>query len=62
MEEFDAFAAAILSMQGVPLGEGDMDVLRFVAGAFGPAIAALDGVDLRALDLEPAPDFSRPPS
>jgi hypothetical protein len=62
MVQFDAFAAATLSMQGVRVGEGDMDVLRFVAGAFGPAIAALDGVDLRTLDPEAAPDFSRPPS
>ena len=62
MVDFDAFAAASLSMQGVQPGEGDMDVLRFVAGAFGPAVAALDGVDLRTLELEPAPDFSRAPS
>ena len=62
MEDFDAFAAATLSMQGVQLGEGDMDVLRFVAGAFAPAVQAIDGVDLRTLELEPAPDFSRAPS
>jgi hypothetical protein len=62
MEPFDRLAEAWLAQLGVSLGEGDLDVLRFVAGAFGPAIAALDGVDLRALDLEPAPDFSRPPS
>jgi hypothetical protein len=62
MEDFDAFAAATLPMQGVTLGEGDLDVLRFVAAAFGPVIAALDGVDLRTLELEPAPDFARAPS
>ena len=62
MVDFDAYAAAVLSEQGVTLGEGDLDVLRFVAGAFGPAIAALDAVDLRALDIEPAPDPSRPPA
>jgi hypothetical protein len=62
MTEFDAFAAATLSIQGVQLGEGDMDVLRFVAGAFAPAVEAIDGVDLRTLEHEPAPDFSRAPA
>jgi hypothetical protein len=62
MEDFDAFAAATLSMQGVQLGEGDMDVLRFVAGAFARAIEASDGGDLRKGELETAPDFPRAPS
>lgn len=62
MADFDAFASASLSEQGVPLGDGDLDVLRFVAGAFAPAIAALDDVDLRTLDVESALDPSRPPA
>jgi hypothetical protein len=45
----------------VPLGEGDLDVLRFVNAAFAPAIAALDAVDLRELELEPTLDPSRAP-
>ena len=60
-EEFDRFAAAALSTMGVPLGEGDLDVLRFVNAAFGPTMAALDAVDLRELDPEPALDPSRAP-
>jgi hypothetical protein len=62
MEQFDAFAAAALSEQGVPLGENDLDLLRFVAAAFAPAMAALDAVDLRGLEPELALDPSRPPS
>jgi hypothetical protein len=61
MEEFDAFAAAVLSRLGVPLGEGDLDVLRFVNDAFAPAIAALDALDLRELEIEPQLDPSRAP-
>jgi hypothetical protein len=62
MEAFDRLAEASLEQFGVPLGDGDLDVLRFVAGAFAPAVEAIDGVDLRTLELEPAPDFSRAPS
>jgi len=61
MDEFDRRAVAALSSMGVPLGEGDMDVLRFVNAAFGPAIAALDAVDLGELASEPALDPSRAP-
>jgi hypothetical protein len=61
MEEFDRFAAAALPAMGAPLGEGDLDLLRFVAAAFAPAIEALDAVDLRDLDPEPALDPSRAP-
>ena len=61
MEEFDRFAAAALAAMGVPLAEGDLDVLRFVNAAFGPAMAALDAVDLRELDPDPVLDPSRAP-
>jgi hypothetical protein len=60
-EQFDRFAAAALSDAGAPLGDGDLDLLRFVNAAFAPAIAALDAVDLRDLDPEPALDPSRAP-
>jgi hypothetical protein len=59
--QFDRFAAAALSDAGAPLGDGDLDLLRFVNAAFAPAVAALDAVDLRDLDPEPALDPSRPP-
>jgi hypothetical protein len=59
--DFDAFAAASLPALGAPLGEGDLDLLRFVAAAFAPAIEALDAVDLRDLDPEPGLDPSRAP-
>jgi hypothetical protein len=61
MEEFDRFAEAALSAQGAPLGEGDLDLLRFVNAAFAPLMAALDEVDLRSLDPEPGLDPSRAP-
>jgi len=60
-DPFERFAVAALSAAGAPLGEGDLDLLRFVNAAFGPAMAALDGVDLRELDPEPALDPSRAP-
>jgi hypothetical protein len=61
MVEFDRFAAAALSALGAPPGKGDLDLLRFVDAAFGPAIAALDAVDMRTLDVEPGLDPSRAP-
>jgi hypothetical protein len=60
-DPFDRFAVAALSAAGAPLGEGDLDLLRFVNAAFAPAIAALDAVDLSELDPEPALDPSRAP-
>jgi hypothetical protein len=60
-DQFDRFAVAALSAAGAPLREGDLDLLRFVNAAFGPAIAALDAVDLRELDPEPALDPSGAP-
>jgi hypothetical protein len=61
MVDFDRFAEAALPAMGVPLGEGDLDLLRFVNAAFAPLMAALDDVDLRELDLEPGLDPSRAP-
>ena len=60
-EQFDRFAAAALAAAGAPLAQGDLELLRFVNAAFAPVIAALDGVDLRDLDPEPALDPSRAP-
>jgi hypothetical protein len=59
--DFDAFAAAALAAAGAQPAAGDLDLLRFVDAAFAPAIAALDAVDLRELDPEPALDPSRAP-
>lgn len=61
MTDSDAVAAAALAAAGAQVGEGDLDLLRFVEAAFAPAIAALDAVDLRELDPEPALDPSRAP-
>jgi hypothetical protein len=61
MVDFDRFAEAALPAMGAPLGEGDLDVLRFVNAAFAPLMEALDEVDLRDLDIEPGLDPSRAP-
>ena len=60
-EQFDRFATAALAAAGAPVADGDLDLLRFVNAAFAPAMAALDAVDLRDLDPEPALDPSRAP-
>jgi hypothetical protein len=60
-DEFDRLATTTLAAAGVPLGEGDLDLLRFFNAAFAPVVAALDAVDLRDLDPEPALDPSRAP-
>ena len=51
-----------LAFAGVELGEGDLDLLKVVDGAFGPAMAALDAADLSELPLESDLDPSRPPA
>lgn len=61
MDEFDRLAAAALPAMGVPLRDGDLDLLRFINAAFAPAMAALDGVDLRDMDPEPGLDPSHAP-
>ena len=61
MTGFDEIAPALLERAGVPFGEGDLDVLRVVAAAFGPAMDALDGADLAELPLEPDLDPGRAP-
>lgn len=61
MDEFDRYADAALPALGVPVGEGDLDVLRLVHAAFAPAIAALDAIDLRDFEPERGLDPSRAP-
>jgi hypothetical protein len=59
--DFEQLAPAALALADVPFSEGDLEVLRVVALAFEPAIAALDGADLAQLPLEGDLDPSRPP-
>jgi hypothetical protein len=58
----DSALEGALEFAGVSLGEGDLDVLRVVAQAFEPAMAALDAADLAELPLEADLDPSRPPA
>jgi hypothetical protein len=44
-----------------PRGEYDTGILQLIAAGFDPAMAALDGVDLADLPLEPDLDPSRAP-
>jgi hypothetical protein len=61
MDAFDRFAAAALPVLGVPLGEGDLDVLRMVQAAFAPALSALDAIDLQDFAPERGLDPSHAP-
>ena len=58
----DSALEGALEFAGVSLGEGDLDVLRVLAQAFEPAMAALDAADLAELPLESDLDPSRPPA
>jgi len=59
--DFEQLAPVALALADVPFSEGDLEVLRVVALAFEPAIAALDGADLAQLPLEGDLDPGRPP-
>jgi hypothetical protein len=59
--DFEQLAPAALALGDVPFSEGDLEVLRVVALAFEPAVAALDEADLAQLPLEADLDPSRPP-
>jgi hypothetical protein len=61
MTEFADLARATLLAAGVRIDEDDLQVLGMVAQAFGPAMNALDGADLRELPLEPDLDPASPP-
>jgi hypothetical protein len=61
MSDFDETVPAALTGMGVPFGEGDLQVLRVVEQAFGPAMRALDAADLAELPLEGDLDPGRPP-
>jgi hypothetical protein len=61
MDEFKEMASAALTLAGVPVGEGDLDVLEMIARAFEPGMHALDGADLTQLPLEGDLDPGRPP-
>ena len=54
-------APTALTLAGLPYTQEDLAVLGLVAGAFEPAMRALDEADLAELPLEPALDPSMPP-
>ena len=59
--DLEQLAPAALALAGVPVSDGDLEVLRVVALAFEPSIEALDDADLAQLPLESDLDPSRPP-
>jgi hypothetical protein len=61
MADFTEVARGTLELAGVPIGEGDLEILAMINQAFGPAMRALDDADLKALPLEPDLDPGRRP-
>jgi hypothetical protein len=61
MPELIDTARALLEEAGVPVGEGDLELLAMVSQSFGAAMQALDDAELAQLPLEPDLDPSRPP-
>ena len=60
-DEFDASAREAVLAAGLTVREGDVDILRLIAGAFDGPLKALDAVDLADLPLDPDLDPSRAP-
>jgi hypothetical protein len=58
---FEAAATGAVEAAGLTMGQGDVDVLRLISGAFDVAMKALDDVDLAELPIEPDLDPSRAP-
>lgn len=59
--ELRTLAPIALSQAGLPVGDGDLDVLEVVAGVFAPAMEALDAFALADFAPEPDLDPSRAP-
>jgi hypothetical protein len=62
LTDFEQMAPAALALAGLPVGEGDLEVLAVVAQAFDPAMQALDGADLAQLPVEGDLDPGRAPT
>lgn len=62
MDALERWLRGGLERNGLGLEEGELDLLRLIDGAYAPAIAALEALDLAALPPEPVLDPSRPPA
>lgn len=62
MSDFKGFAQAALERAGIPIGDGDLDVLGVVATVFEPGMTTLDAADLTALPFDGALDPARAPA
>lgn len=61
MNDFAVVARAALADAGLPCTDEDLELLTMVAQVLGPALAALDELDLRLLPPEHDLDPSRAP-
>ncbi len=61
MSNSDETILTALEDAGIPVGEGDLGVVRVLEQVFEPAMSALDAADLAELPLESDIDPSRPP-
>lgn len=62
MSDFTGYAQAALQRAGIPIGEGDLEVLGVVATVFEPGMAALDAADLTVLPFDGALDPATAPA
>jgi len=58
---FETAAQQAVQAAGLTMRDGDVEILRLIAGAFDVTMKALDEVDLADLPLEPDLDPSRAP-
>jgi hypothetical protein len=61
MDALEQYVRAGLELAGDPPSETDIAVIRAADAAYGPAMRALDAVDLTDVAAEPDLDPSRPP-
>ena len=61
MEPFEQFIRAGLELQGVPVDETDVAVMRAADAVYGPGMRALFAADLRTVLPEVDLDPGRPP-
>ena len=61
MDAFERFVRAGLELEGVPVDDTDLAVMRAADAVYGPGMRALAAADLRDVLPELTPDPSRAP-
>ena len=62
MDGLEGFLRGGLERAGVEVTDDEVATMRAVDAVYGPALRALQEVDLAAVDAEPALDPARPPA